>query len=277
MPTEIPVVGKAALGYDGIVTATNVAFLTLFLPPSDALTGAPRALETATRQALSALDRSQVDTVVMVDSSWRSRTLSVSLPTDPAGRHLAEAVRAELAERDFWPGPADPAWEATARRHFAIWQHDAPTALVAVSVPPHTPDRAMAVGEAIAAACATMPGNTALVVTGAITAGHERSSEGPLGFEQALRQLLEQAAGPEILNVGAELWIGGRPEAELGHLFVLMGAAPGRTATYLAEWQSAGAAYAVISFGEAPALPPLAPSASPTIFRLTLKGESPSA
>ncbi|MHB1505486.1 MAG: class III extradiol ring-cleavage dioxygenase family protein [Sulfobacillus sp.] len=226
---------------------------------------------------MSALDRSQVHAVVMVDSNWRSRTLSVSSPTDPAGRHLAEALRSELAERDFWPGPADPAWEVTARQHFAGWRHGAPAALVAVGVPPHTPDRAMAVGEAIAAACATVPGSTALLVTGAITAAHELESEGPLGFQQTLRRLLEQAAGPEILNVGAELWIGGRPEAELGHLFVLMGAAPSRSATYLAEWQAAGSGYAVISFGEASSLPPLAPSASPTVFRLTLKGESPSA
>lgn len=259
------------------MTTTRSAFLPLFLPPSDALTGSFSALETATRQALSALAEAQVRRVVMVDSSWRSPTLGVCRPAGAASSRLVEALCRQLADRDFWPGRADPAWEQAGRHQLSRCGYEAPDVLVTVGVPPHTPDRAMAVGEAIAAACAEEPGRTALLVSGAVTRSGHLSATGPLAFEQALRQLLEQGAGPEILNVGAELWINGHPDAELGHLFVLMGAAPGYLGTYLAECRAEAATYAVISFAPMPmrsAAPRVAP---PTIFPLTLKGESPSA
>ena len=265
------------LRYDDRVTTTKPDFIPLFLPSSEALTGGSGALKAATRQALAALAASQVRTVVMVDSTWRSPTLDLGTRTEGASRLLVGALKRELAERDFWPRSAAPAWEQSGRDYLGLLGAAAPEAVIAIGVPPHAPERTMAVGEAIAAACAEEQASTALVVTGALTRGGAPSDPAPLAFAQTLRQLLEQGAGSEILNAGGDLWIAGRPDAELAHLFVLLGAAPAHLATFLAEERSSDASYAVISFAPAPTPPPAPERPAPTVFPLTLKGASPRA
>lgn len=260
------------------MASSDPVLLPLFLPPSEALAGSSpiSALEAPTRRALAELSAAAVQRLVLIDSRWRSPRLGVSAPGSPAGRGFASELLRQLAERDVWADHADAAWERAGREYLERWWGAPPDAWLVVGVPPHTPDRAMAVGEAIAAACASGAGNSALVVTGATTRGGHTGSDRSAAFSAALRRLLEAGEGPEILNVGADLWIDGHPDADLGHLFVLLGAAPGHAATYLAEHHAGDAGYAVVVFATSPVAPPAKPVQS-AIFPLTLKGGSPRA
>ncbi len=254
---------------------TTPALLPLFLPPAAAMPGASGALAEACGRALATLTQAGVGQVVMIDSRWRSPRLSVSEPSGPTAQALRHEICHQLAERDFWPDAADSQWQAEGQAYLGRWLPELRDGLLAVSVPPHAPERSMAVGEAIQTACTQASVPVALVVVGATTRSTGGNSEGPEAFERTLRHLLEQGEGAEILNVGAQHWIDGHPDAELAHLFVLLGAAPGHTATYLAEERDQDGGYAVITFTPAPSPAPVRSDLRPTVFPLTLKGDPP--
>lgn len=252
---------------------TTPALLPLFLPPAAAMPGASGALADACGRALATLTQAGVGQVVMIDSRWRGPRLAISEPAGASARALRQEICRQLAERDFWPDRADSQWQAEGQAYLGRWLPELAEGLLAVSVPPHAPERSMAVGEAIQAASAGDFAPAALVVVGATTRGGGGDSDGPAAFDRTLRRLLEQGEGAEILNVGAQPWIDGRPDAELAHLFVLLGAAPGHAATYLAAGRDQDGGYAVITFAPAPVRAPARSDRWPTVFPLTVKGD----
>lgn len=231
----------------------------LFLPPGPALEN--DHLRAVVLRLGESLTNERTETVVLATTAWRPFAFEVDAspappaPQSPAGDpELARAIVERARQKDL---PAsissfhlDPGTEATWKTLFP----GVVPRLVLVGTAHQSPERAKEFGEAVREAADLMGRRVALITVGSLGLDHRAMAGGvdtALGpaFDEAVIGSLEERRGDQILEGDPSLWIEGRPDAELGHLFCLLGAAAsGARAERLAYWRTPGAGYACLRF-----------------------------
>ena len=196
----------------------------------------------------------EVDTLVVVTSTWRTPSFVAadSLPGGLAGwpidHELAAATRAEGAAMGLamGRGPADGSLLSCVSLLDGLSGH----ALLPLSLALASPERITDLGFAVHGAASALGRNPAILAFGHLSRG-----EGPTAdaFDREVLALLGDGLGGRLLDMAPDLWLGGRPDADLAHLIALLGAVGGDTpGQCLAYSRTEGLGSAVVRFEQQP-------------------------
>jgi len=204
----------------------------VFLLPPDP---PPASLDAAVKAVQARLQAARA--VVVATTAWRPVAFEFFAPAgDIRAQELLAAALDEARKRDLIAHPAtEPPSDALAGM--------LGEGQVLVGVARQSPDRAASLGEALAAACGRGGRPGAVVAHGWLGRG---PGEAGAAFDRSLLADLEQGADA-VSGTDPEMWLAGRPDADLAHLFLILGAAgPGARAEILGYDRSSGEGLAVL-------------------------------
>lgn len=183
------------------------------------------------------------DVIVVASSAWRPFHFAVSPFESELAAAIAEAARqadlfVEIVAHDLDPGAVAVLG--------TLFPKTSPP-VVAVGVARQSPERTGLFGEAVAQALGAHSRQAALVGVGLL--GRTSSPDAGRRFDEGVLASLEARQGDRLLTSDPLVWIEGKPDAELGHLFLLLGAAgPGASGHTLGYVRSGDAGRAVVRF-----------------------------
>ena len=163
------------------------------------------------------------EVVAVASTAWRPFHFTVaSRPGQWADVALVAQTAHAARARDLFVGTesrdVDPGAAAALAALFPVRFPE----VVLLGVARQSPERAALMGEAVAAALRATGRRSALIGVGRLsTTGSDESGR---CFDEGLLASLEARQADQLTSSDPEIWIEGRPDAELGHLFLLLGA-----------------------------------------------------
>ncbi len=175
--------------------------------------------------------------VVVATTAWRPVEFEFFAPAgDIRAQELLSATLDEARERDLIAHPVAGAPSDDITGVLGEGQ-------VLVGVARQSPERMASLGEALAAACGRGGRPGAVIAHGRL--GRDPGEAGA-AFDRSLLADLEQGADA-VSGTDPEAWLAGRPDADLAHLFLILGASgPGARAQILGYDRSSGEGLAVL-------------------------------
>jgi hypothetical protein len=218
------------------------------LPPPEAATPTIAAALPTVRERLAS-----ARIVFVFLPTWRTPR-PTGAATSPAAAQALGRWRAELEAAGLFP------MEAAAPPAADAWLRDLlPSAAetVVCSSPLVSPEALVEIGAAMAAA--VPPGPAGAVVAVGHLGGPKADPAHRAAFSESVLDLFRQGRGHQLPNLDPTLWLAGRPDHDLAHLFVLLGAAGGTTAAEVLATVDTPAGYAAILALDPAREPPPAP------------------
>lgn len=174
-------------------------------------------------------------TVVAVSAAWRTRGFSVGaglplhadgLPAEfPPDQQLVERIIEEAISAGL-PAATEPCLSDSATLPALMRLLPERTGLVMLGVPLASPALLQEFGQAAARAARELGRNILTIAVGGITHHHNADPDDPaIGtFVDLVLAHLQQGEGDRLFEIDGATWISARPDADLGHLAVLLGA-----------------------------------------------------
>lgn len=218
----------------------------------------PAPLAAAFAQAAQTLAGSAPQTVVAISAAWRTRAFTVGggLPLLSDATPSALASDAELALRIVeealdagLPATLEPSGPDSTALPVLLRLMPESARLVVLGVPLASPALLQEFGQAATRAARELGRRVLTVAVGGLTRHHNAAPDD--GSVQAFTDLvlahLARGEGDRLFEIDGALWVAARPEADLGHLAVLLGATgPDAEGETLAVEQEGGSRSAVV-------------------------------
>lgn len=195
----------------------------------------PPGLVPAFARAAQTLAAAAPQTVIAISSAWRTRAFAVgggfSLGPDgtPSGLRPDPDLAARIVEeaRDAGlPAAQEPCSPDSAALPVLLRLLPERTRVVMLGVALASPALLQEFGQAATRAAREMGRHVLTVAVGGLTRHHNAApgDEAVAAFSERILGHLARGEGDRIFEVDGALWVAARPEADLGHLAVLLGA-----------------------------------------------------
>lgn len=223
----------------------------------------PPDLTRAFAQAAQSVLDLRPQTVIAISAAWRTRGFvvdsgalrrSLELPTD---RELAQRIVDEANDAGL-PSAQDTFQPDDATLPALMRLLPQQTALVMLGVPLASPSLLQEFGQAATRAARELDRRVLTLAVGALTHHHSAAPDDPaIGtFTTLVLEHLRRGEGDRLFEIDGALWVAARPEADLGHLAVLLGATgPDAQGETLAVEATGGMRSAVVQLRAQPAGP----------------------
>lgn len=195
----------------------------------------PPALTKACAHAAQTISTLRPQTVIAVSAAWRTRSFSVGagLPTRedglpaefPPDQQLVERIVEEAISAGL-PASTEPCLSDSATLPALMRLLPERTGLVMLGVPLASPALLQEFGQAAARAGRELGRSILTIAVGGLTHHHNANPDDPaIGtFVDLVLGHLQRGEGDRLFEIDGAAWIAAHPDADLGHLAVLLGA-----------------------------------------------------